>query len=109
MSCAETFAAYALRAVGIGERLLPRADITFCEQAILIGSGMIWNIYFAVLALALGFFLAVGVALARASDRWVFRAPAQAFIFVFRGSPLFIQFFIAYETYVLIPKAGFDI
>ncbi|MCA8867054.1 MAG: ABC transporter permease subunit [Rhodobacteraceae bacterium] len=109
MSCAETFAAYALRAVGIGERLLPRADITFCEQAILIGSGMIWNIYFAVLALALGFFLAVGVALARASDRWVFRAPAQAFIFVFRGSPLFIQFFIAYETFVLIPKAGFDI
>ncbi|MCB1366295.1 MAG: ABC transporter permease subunit [Rhodobacteraceae bacterium] len=109
MSCAETFAGYALRSLGIGERLLPRTDFTLCEQVVLIGSGMIWNVYFAVFALAFGFFAATAVAVARASERWWLREPARAFIFVLRGSPLFIQFFIAYETFVLIPKAGIDI
>ena len=109
MSCVETLSAYGLRAIGIGERLLPKADITMCEQVVLIGSGMIWNLYFALMALAFGFFAATAVALARASSIWYLRAPAQAFIFVLRGSPLFIQFFIAYESFVMIPKAGFDI
>lgn len=109
MSCAETFSGYALRSIGMGERLLPKTDFTLCEHVILIGSGMLWNIYFAVLALLFGFFLAIGLALARSSDRWALRFPAQAFIFVVRGSPLFIQFFIAYETFVLIPKVGIDL
>jgi polar amino acid transport system permease protein len=59
MTCAEAIQAYAFRAIGFGERLLPRTDIGVCEQVVLIGSGMIWNIYFAVLALGLGFFFAV--------------------------------------------------
>ena len=56
---------YALRSIGIGERLLPREDFTLCEQFTLIGSGMIWNIYFGVLALLAGFFLATAVALGK--------------------------------------------
>jgi polar amino acid transport system permease protein len=49
------------------------------------------------------------VALAKASpNRWL-RKPAEWFIFVFRGSPLFIQFFLAYEAFVLLPRVGFDI
>jgi polar amino acid transport system permease protein len=67
LTCAEAIQAYALRAIGIGERLLPRSDIGICEQVVLIGSGMIWNVYFAVLALGLGFFFAVALALAKAS------------------------------------------
>lgn len=106
MSCLGTIQAYALRSVGLGERLLPRSDFTLCEQVTLIGSGMIWNIYFGLLALSLGFFLATGVALAKnAASPWL-RKPAVAFVFVFRGSPLFIQFFLAYEAFVLLPKAG---
>ena len=50
--------AYGLRSVGIGERLLPRSDFTLCDQFVLIGSGLIWNVYFGVLALFFGFFLA---------------------------------------------------
>ena len=57
-SCFQTLSDYGLRSIGYGERLLPKADITLCEQFVLIGSGMIWNIYFAVLALLLGFFFA---------------------------------------------------
>jgi polar amino acid transport system permease protein len=109
MSCAETISSYAFRAIGFGERLLPKSDFTLCDQFVLIGSGMLWNVYFAVLALLFGFFLAIAVAVARASDNALARLPAQAFIFVIRGSPLFIQFFIAYESFVLIPKVAMDI
>lgn len=109
MSCAETLTSYMFRSLGFGERLLPKTDFTLCEHFVLIGSGMIWNLYFAFFALSFGFVLAVGVALARNSKNPLLRWPAQTFIFVIRGSPLFIQFFIAYETFVMIPKAGIDI
>ena len=100
MSCLETFQAYALRSVGVGERLLPRSDFTLCEQFTLIGSGMIWNIYFGVLALATGFFFAIALAVAKVSPNRAVRKPAEWFIFLFRGSPLFIQFFFAYFVFL---------
>lgn len=109
MSCIETLQAYGLRSLGYGERLLPKTDITLCEQVVLIGSGMIWNIYFAIIALFLGFFLATAIAVGKASSNPWISKPCSAFVFVFRGSPLFIQFFLAYEIFVLIPKAGIDI
>jgi polar amino acid transport system permease protein len=109
MTCWETVQAYALRSLGYGERLLPREDFTLCQHFTLIGSGLIWNVYFGILALAFGFFLAQGLALAKASRNPLARKPADWFIFVFRGSPLFIQFFLAYELLVLLPKAGIDV
>ncbi|WP_099826440.1 ABC transporter permease [Oceaniglobus indicus] len=109
MSCLETVQAYAFRSIGLGERLLPRSDFTLCEQVTLIGSGLIWNIYFGVLALAFGFFLATAIALAKAARSPWLRKPAEWFIFIFRGSPLFIQFFLAYEMFVLLPKVGFPV
>ena len=109
MSCLQTLQDYGLRSIGIGERMLPKADITVCDQFVLIGSGLLWNIYFGVVALSLGFFLAVGLALALSSHLWVVRKPADWFSLVFRGSPLFIQFFLFYETFVLLPKAGIPI
>lgn len=104
MSCVQTIQDYAFRSLGYGERALPKGDITLCEQVVLIGSGLIWNVYFAVFALALGFGFSTALALAKASGiRWLSR-PASGFIFVFRGSPLFIQFFLFYEAFVLLPK-----
>ena len=109
MTCWETISAYGLRSLGYGEMLLPRSDFTICQQFVLIGSGMLWNIYFGVVALAFGFFLANAVALGKASsNRWI-RGFCSGFIFVFRGSPLFIQFFIAYEALVLLPRAGINL
>lgn len=109
MTCWETIQAYGLRSIGIGENLLPRTEFTLCQQFTLIGSGMIWNMYFGVLALVFGFFLANAVALARTARNPLIRKPADWFVFVFRGSPLFIQFFLAYEALVLLPKAGINI
>ena len=93
MECLDTIADYALRSVGVGERLLPRSNFTLCQQFTLIGSGMIWNIYFGLLALLSGFFLATAVALGKAAHNPIIRKASEWFIFVFRGSPLFIQFF----------------
>jgi polar amino acid transport system permease protein len=105
MSCWQTIQDYGLRSIGIGERLLPREDFTLCQQFTLIGSGMIWNIYFGVLALAAGFFLANAIAVAKsARSPWI-RKPAEWFILVFRGSPLFIQFFLAYFLFVNLKQA----
>ncbi|MDW4499632.1 amino acid ABC transporter permease [Sulfitobacter sp. D35] len=100
MSCWQTVQDYAFRSLGFGERLLPRDDFTICQQVTLIGSGMIWNVYFGVMALALGFFMATLIALGKASpNRWL-RKPSEWFIFIFRGSPLFIQFFFGYFLFL---------
>ncbi len=108
MSCLQTIQDYALRSVGIGERLLPRSDFTLCEQVTLIGSGLIWNVYFGALALLCGFFLATGLALMRNSHLRILRKPSEWFVFVFRGSPLFIQFFLAYQLFVMLPRTGVE-
>ncbi|TNF63559.1 MAG: ABC transporter permease subunit [Rhodobacteraceae bacterium] len=100
MSCWQTIQDYGLRSLGIGERLLPRSDFTLCEHFVLIGSGMIWNVYFGIMALVTGFFLATALAVARMSPRAALRKPAEWFIFLFRGSPLFIQFFFAYFLFL---------
>ena len=106
MTCLATIQGYALRAVGIGERLLPREDFTLCQQFTLIGSGLIWNIYFGFLALIIGFFLAHAAALGKASkNKWIHKA-ADWFILVFRGSPLFIQFFLAYFVFLKLKQLG---
>lgn len=109
MTCWETIGAYAFRSMGYGERMLPKSDFTLCQQFTLIGSGLIWNIYFGVLALAFGFFLANALAMAKTSRRLWVRKPAEWFIFIFRGSPLFIQFFLGYQLFVLLPKTGVEL
>tara|TARA_B100001287_G_C22671254_1_gene525378 strand:- start:576 stop:1415 length:840 start_codon:yes stop_codon:yes gene_type:complete len=106
MSCIETIQAYGLRSLGIGERLLPKSDFTLCEQVVLIGSGMIWNVYFAAMALAIGFWFAMALAVGKNAANPFIRIPAAGFIFLFRGSPLFIQFFVAYQLFVILPKMG---
>ena len=106
MSCIQTIQAYGLRSLGIGERLLPKSDFTLCEQVVLIGSGMIWNVYFAAMALAIGFWFAMALAVGKNAANPFVRLPAAGFIFLFRGSPLFIQFFVAYQLFVILPKMG---
>ena len=106
MSCLETISAYGLRSLGIGERLLPREGFDLCQQFTLIGSGLIWNIYFGALALAVGFFIAHAAALGKASENLFARKTSEWFILVFRGSPLFIQFFLAYFLFLKMKQAG---
>jgi polar amino acid transport system permease protein len=106
MSCWATIQDYGLRSLGYGERLLPREDFTLCQQFTLIGSGLIWNIYFGVLALAAGFLLANAVAVAKSARNPLIRKPAEWFIFVFRGSPLFVQFFFGYFLFLSLKQVA---
>ncbi|MFQ6553145.1 ABC transporter permease [Aestuariibius insulae] len=106
MTCLETIQAYGLRSLGIGERLLPRDDFTLCQQFTLIGSGLIWNIYFGLVALLAGFILATALALGKESRLPPIRALSRGFILLFRGSPLFIQFFLAYFLFLRLRQAG---
>lgn len=108
-TCWETFGDYALRSIGIGAKLLPKTDFTLCQQFTLIGSGLIWNVYFGAVALLFGFVLANALALARIAHSPWLRKPAEWFVFVFRGSPLFIQFFLAYEMLVMLPRTGINL
>ncbi|MDQ7071130.1 MAG: ABC transporter permease subunit [Rhodobacterales bacterium] len=103
--CLTTIGDYGLRAVGIGERLLPKTDFTLCQHFTLIGSGMIWNIYFGAIALVIGFVLANAIALAKASRYPFLSIPANWFILLFRGSPLFIQFFLAYFLFLNLKQS----
>jgi polar amino acid transport system permease protein len=105
-SCLTSFQDYGLRAIGYGQRILPKSDITLCDQFALIGSGLIWNVFFGVLAVCLGYWFAMALAVGKASERGIYRRFSSGFIFLFRGSPLFIQFFFAYELFVLLPKVG---
>ena len=111
-TCAESFHGLILRSLGreFGDRLLPRGlEINVCDQVFLIASGLVWNVYLAALALFFGFFLATAIALAKGSERRFVRLPAEGFVFLFRGSPLFVQFFFVYEALVLLPRAGIDL
>lgn len=107
MSCWDTIQAYALRSIGIGENLLPREGFDLCQHFTLIGSGMIWNIYFGALSLLAGFFIANAVALGKASDNSLLRRVSDGYILLFRGSPLFIQLFFAYFLFLAIKQAGY--
>ena len=105
LTCLEIIQDYGLRSIGLGERVLPKTDITICHQATLIGSGMLWNIYFGVLALILGFFFAILLSLGRRSDHQIVSYLCDTFILIFRGTPLFIQFFFAYFLFLSLKKA----
>ncbi|MCR9126035.1 MAG: ABC transporter permease subunit [Rhodobacteraceae bacterium] len=108
--CLQTISDYAFRSLGFGERLLPRDNFTICEQVTLIGSGMIWNVYFGIMALSFGFVLATALAVGKMSSNPLWRKPSEWFIFLFRGSPLFIQFFFAYFFFLSLKSryAFFD-
>ncbi|OCX62830.1 amino acid ABC transporter permease [Thioclava sp. SK-1] len=107
-SCWQIVQDYGLRSIGIGERALPRTDFTLCHDFTLIGSGMIWNVYFGTLALAFGFIFATVLALGKAAQNPFLRKPSEWFIFLFRGSPLFVQFFLTYELLTMLPRQGLE-
>ena len=72
MYCETTFNDYMFRSLGIGERLLPKTDITLCDQIILIGSGIIWNLYYCLIALSLGFIFSILIAIVRNNNYRIF-------------------------------------
>lgn len=58
----------------------------------------LFNVYFAAASIPLGFVFAVGLAFLRHGRTPVVSQFAGGFIYVFRGTPLFLQFFAVYSA-----------
>ena len=72
-------------------------QIPLINDLIILAKPALYNIYFAAISIPFGFPLAILLAVAKAStSKWI-SVPARAYIYAFRGSPLFIQFFMFYS------------
>lgn len=71
-------------------------DILLQEIA-LFAPAVVFNIYFAVASIPIGFVFAVLLALGKASPNPLISRLSRGYIYAFRGSPLFIQFFMLYS------------
>lgn len=69
----------------------------FLNDLALMSQAVVFNIYFAAASIPIGFVLAVFLALGKASPNKVINRLTRGYIYAFRGSPLFIQFFMFYS------------
>ncbi|MHA6691065.1 ABC transporter permease [Devosia sp. A449] len=69
----------------------------FLEEIALFAPAVVFNIYFAAASIPIGFVFAVFLALGKASPNPLISRLSRGYIYAFRGSPLFIQFFMVYS------------
>ncbi len=67
------------------------------QDIIILAKPALYNLYFAFLTIPFGFPLAVILALGKASNNRLVSWLSRTYIYAFRGSPLFIQFFMFYS------------
>jgi len=73
------------------------ADNAFIQDIITLARPATFNVYFALVSIPLGFPLAILLAMAKNSSSRIISWLARTYIYAFRGSPLFIQFFMFYS------------
>lgn len=73
------------------------ADNPVLHDIGLLAVPALFNIYFALASIPIGFVFAIGMALLRHSQNPVLSRFAIVYIYAFRGSPLFIQLFMFYS------------
>lgn len=69
----------------------------FINELSLFAPAVVYNLYFAAASIPLGFVFAVFLALGKASANPLINRLSRGYIYAFRGSPLFIQFFMIYS------------
>jgi His/Glu/Gln/Arg/opine family amino acid ABC transporter permease subunit len=69
----------------------------FAREIGLLAVPALFNLYFALAAIPVGFGLGILVALGKASRYPLIRRLSEGYIYVFRGSPFFIQLFAIYS------------
>ena len=69
----------------------------FLRELALFAPAIVFNIYFAAASIPLGFVMAVFLALGKNSTNPLISRLSRGYIYAFRGSPLFIQFFMIYS------------
>ena len=74
------------------------------QEIILLAKPALFNFYFALASIPIGFPFAVLLALGKYSTNPWLSLPIRGFIYAFRGSPLFIQFFMFYALMLSLNK-----
>jgi polar amino acid transport system permease protein len=69
----------------------------FMQDVVTLAKPALFNLYFALASIPMGFPFAVLLALGKASPNRLFSLLSRGYIYAFRGSPLFIQFFMCYS------------
>jgi len=69
----------------------------FVQDIIILARPATFNIYFALASIPLGFPFAVALAFGKNSSNQIISNLCRGYIYAFRGSPLFIQFFMFYS------------
>ena len=69
----------------------------FLNDLAIMAPAVMFNIYFAAASIPVGFVLAIFLALGKASPNPIINRLSRGYIYAFRGSPLFIQFFMFYS------------
>lgn len=67
------------------------------DNVVALARPALFNIYFAIVAIPIGFVLAIFVALGKASPNWIINRLSRGYIYFFRGSPFFVQLFAFYS------------
>ena len=78
--------------------------VALINDVVLLAKPALFNLYFLLAALPFGFVFAILVALARHRPQKRYAMPAKIFIYAFRGSPLFIQFFMFYTLMLALNR-----
>jgi len=69
----------------------------FAQDIVTLARPALFNVYFALASIPVGFPLAIFLALGKASPNRLISLLSRGYIYAFRGSPLFIQFFMFYS------------
>jgi His/Glu/Gln/Arg/opine family amino acid ABC transporter permease subunit len=69
----------------------------FIDDLVIMGPAVLYNLYFAAASIPVGFVMAIFLALGKASPNPLINRLSRGYIYAFRGSPLFIQFFMFYS------------
>jgi len=70
----------------------------FVQDIVILAKPALFNLYFALASIPMGFPFAVLLALGKASPNRLISLLSRGYIYAFRGSPLFIQFFMCYSA-----------
>jgi len=76
----------------------------FVQDIIILAKPALFNLYYALASIPFGFPFAVLLAMGKYSSNKILSLPSRIFIYAFRGSPLFIQFFMFYSLMLSLNK-----
>ncbi len=74
------------------------SDHAIVQDIIVLAKPALFNIYFALASIPIGFPFAMLLAIGKTSQSKLISSCARLYIYAFRGSPLFIQFFMVYSV-----------